>query len=152
MFPFGGRSVLYCFVGSLFVVFFDSFFGKGSNLADIGEQVGVKDGFAVHAVESFDVTVLHGPTGLNKLNLNFMFLAPPLKRFGSEFRAVDVSDNSRPATPSDTLSRVLIMRLEDKDVSISIANASRVQTSMTLKVRNLRTPMMLSLIKSMLQI
>lgn len=66
-------------MGSSFVVFFDPFFGEGSDFADIGEHVGVKDGFAVHSVESFDVTVLHGPTGLNKLNLNFMFLAPPLK-------------------------------------------------------------------------
>ena len=88
-------------MGSSFVVFFDPFFGEGSNLADIGEQVGVKDGFAVHAVESFDVTVLHRPTGLNKLNLNFMFLAPPLKFFGSEFRAVVCSDNSRLASPRD---------------------------------------------------
>ena len=44
------------------------------------------------------------------------------------------------------------MRLEDSEVSISMAKASRVQSSMTLKVRNLRTPMMQSLIKSMLQI
>jgi len=51
-----------------------------------------------------------------------------------------------------TLPRVLIMRLEDSEVSISMAKASRVQSSMTLKVRNLRTPKMLSLIKSMLQL
>ena len=88
-------------MGSSFVVFFDPFFGEGSNLADIGEQVGVKDGFAVHAVESFDITVLHRPAGLNKLNLDFMFLAPPLKLFGSEFRAVIGSDNSRLASPCD---------------------------------------------------
>ena len=50
------------------------------------------------------------------------------------------------------LSRVLIMRLEDSEVSISMSKALRVQSSMTLKVRNLRTPMMLSLIKSMLQL
>ena len=66
-------------MGSSFVILFNPFFGEGSDFADIGEQVGVKDGFAVHAVESFDVTVLQGPTGLNKLNLDFMFLAPPLK-------------------------------------------------------------------------
>ena len=139
-------------MGPSFVVFFDPFFGEGSNLADIGEQVGVKDGFAEHAVESFDVTVLHGPTGLNKLNLNFMFLTPPLKLFGSEFRAVVSSDNLGLQRQAITLSRVLIMRLEDSEVSISMAKASRVQSSMTLKVRNLRTPMMLSLIKSMLQL
>jgi len=81
-----------------------------------------------------------------------MFLAPALKLFGSEFRAVVRSDYPRLATPVDNASRVLIMRLEDSEVSISIANASRVQSSMTLKVRNLRTPMMLSLIKSMLQL
>jgi len=80
---------------------FDSFFGKDSYLADIGDQVGVKDGSAVHAVESFDVTVHHGPTGLNKRNLNFTFLAPPLKLFGSEFRAVVRSDYLRLATPRD---------------------------------------------------
>ena len=45
-------------MGSSFVVFFDPFFGEGSDFADIGEQVGVKDGFAVHAVESFDVNFL----------------------------------------------------------------------------------------------
>ena len=137
-------------MGFSFVVFFDPFLGEGSDFADIGEQVGVQNGFAVHAVESFDVTVLHGPTGLNKLNLNFMFLTPPLKLFGSEFRAVVRSDNLGLPRQSITLSRVLIMRLEDSEVSISMAKASRVQSSMTLKVRNLRTPMMLSLIKSML--
>lgn len=139
-------------MGSSFVVFFDPFFGEGSDFADIGKQVGVQNGFAVHAVESFDISVLHGPTGLNKLNLDFMFLAPPLKLFGSEFRAVIGSDNLGLPRQAITLSRVLIMRLEDRDVSISMANASRVQSSMTLKVRNLRTPMMLSLIKSMLQL
>ena len=66
-------------MGSSFVVFFDPFFGEGSYFADISEQVGVQNGFAVHAVESFDITVLHRPAGLNKLNLDFMFLAPPLK-------------------------------------------------------------------------
>ncbi len=66
-------------MGSSFVVFFDPFFGEGSDFADIGEQVGVQNGFAVHAVESFDVTVLHRSAGLNKLNHDFMFLAQPLK-------------------------------------------------------------------------
>ncbi len=66
-------------MGSLFVVFFYPFFGEGSDFADISEQVGIQNGFAVHAVESFDITVLHSPAGLNKLNLDFMFLAPPLK-------------------------------------------------------------------------
>jgi len=32
-----------------------------------------------------------------------MFLAPPLKLFGSEFRAVVGSDNSRLASPSDNV-------------------------------------------------
>lgn len=46
-----------------------------------------------------------------------------------------------------THSGVLFVRLEDRDVSISMAKkASRVQSSMTLKVQNLRTPMMLSLL------
>jgi len=45
-----------------------------------------------------------------------------------------------------TLSRVLIMRLKDSEVSISMGNASRIQSSITLKIWNWRTPMMLSLI------
>jgi len=65
-------------MGSSFVILFDPFFGEGSDFADIVERVGVHNGFAVHVVESFDVTDLHGPSGLNKLNFNFMFLAPPL--------------------------------------------------------------------------
>ena len=53
-------------MGSWFVVFFDPFFGEGSNLADIVEQVGVKNGFAAIAVESLDITILHSLAGLNK--------------------------------------------------------------------------------------
>jgi len=81
-------------VGSSLVVLFNPFFGEGSNFADIGEQVGVQNCFSLHAVESFDVTVLHRPAGLNKLNLNFIFLTPPPKLFGSQFMAVVGSDNS----------------------------------------------------------
>ena len=139
-------------MGSSFVVFFDPFFGEGSDFADIGKQVGVQNGFAVHAVESFDVTVLHSPAGLNKLNLDFMFLAPPLKTLEVNSGPLSVRITVGLPRQAITLSRVLIMRLEDRDVSISMAKASRVQSSMTLKVRNLRTPMMLSLIKSMLQL
>ena len=139
-------------MGSSFVVFFDPFFGEGSDFADIGKQVGVQNGFAVHAVESFDVTVLHSPAGLNKLNLDFMFLAPPLKTLEVNSGPLSVRITVGLPRQAITLSRVLIMRLEDSEVSISMANASRVQSSMTLKVRNLRTPMMLSLIKSMLQL
>jgi hypothetical protein len=40
------------------VVFFGPFFGKGSKFANIVDQIGVKDGFTVHAVESFDISVL----------------------------------------------------------------------------------------------
>ena len=139
-------------MGSSFVVFFDPFFGEGSDFADIGKQVGVQNGFAVHAVESFDVTVLHSPAGLNKLNLDFMFLAPPLKTLEVNSGPLSVRITVGLPRQAITLSRVLIMRLEDRDVSISMAKASRVQSSMTLKVRNLRTPMMLSLIKSMIQL
>ena len=139
-------------MGSSFVVFFDPFFGEGSDFADIGKQVGVQNGFAVHAVESFDISVLHGPTGLNKLNLDFMFLAPPLKTLEVNSGPLSVRITVGLPRQAITLSRVLIMRLEDSEVSISMAKASRVQSSMTLKVRNLRTPMMLSLIKSMLQL
>ena len=91
-------------MGSSFVVFFDPFFGEGSDFADIGKQVGVQNGFAVHAVESFDVTVLHSPAGLNKLNLDFMFLAPPLKTLevnsGSLSVRIDTSSlGSNPSLP-----------------------------------------------------
>jgi hypothetical protein len=88
-------------MGSSFVVFFEPFFGDGSDFADISEQVGVKNGFMVHAVESFDITVLNGPIGLNKLNLNFMFPTPPLKLFKSKFRAVVRTDDLNLATPCD---------------------------------------------------
>jgi len=37
-------------MGSSFVVFFDPFFGEGSDFADFDEQVGVENGFVVHAV------------------------------------------------------------------------------------------------------
>ena len=139
-------------MGSSFVVFFDPFFGEGSYFSDIGKEVSIENGFAVHAVESFDVTVLHSPAGLNKLNLDFMFLAPPLKTLEVNSGPLSVRITVGLPRHAITLSRVLIMRLEDRDVSISMAKASRVQSSMTLKVRNLRTPMMLSLIKSMLQL
>jgi len=109
-------------MGSSFVVFFDPFFGEGSDFTDIGEQVGVKDGFTVHAVESFDVTVLHGPAGLNKLNLNFMFLAPPLKTLEVNSGPLSVRITVGLPRQAITLSRVLIMRLEDSEVSISMAN------------------------------
>ena len=52
-------------MGSSFVILFDPFFGEGSDFADIGERVGVQNGLAVHAVESYDITVLHRPAGLN---------------------------------------------------------------------------------------
>jgi hypothetical protein len=88
-------------LGFSFVVLFDSFFGEVLYLVDIGVQVGDQNVFTVHAVVSFDLTVLHRPAGLNKLNLNAVFLPLPLKLFGSEFRAAVGSDNPRIATPSD---------------------------------------------------
>jgi hypothetical protein len=81
-----------------------------------------------------------------------MFFAPPLKLFGGEFRADVVSDNIRLTSPSDNALQGLNNAFMDRDVSISMAKASRVQSSMTLKVRNLRSPIMLSLIKSMFQL
>jgi hypothetical protein len=55
--------VLHRFVGSSFVVFFDPFFGEGSDFAEISEQVGIQNGFAVHAVESFDIPFCIGLPG-----------------------------------------------------------------------------------------
>ena len=51
---------------SSYVVVFDPFFGEDSDFADINEQVGVKNRFTVHAVESLDITILHSLAGLNK--------------------------------------------------------------------------------------
>jgi len=66
-------------VRSSIAVFFVPFFGKGTSLTEIGEEVGIKDGFPVHAVGSFDVFFLLGPSGLNKLNLDFKVVAAPFK-------------------------------------------------------------------------
>lgn len=66
-------------MGSSFVELLNPFFGQSSDFADIVEKVGVQNGFPIHAVKSFDISVLYGTTGLNTLNLNFMFFAPPLK-------------------------------------------------------------------------
>lgn len=48
---------------------------------------------SLHSPVSFDISVLHGPTGLYILNLNFMFFTPSLKFFGCEFRVVVRSDD-----------------------------------------------------------
>ena len=52
--------VLKGFMGSSFVVFFDPFFGEGSYFADISEQVGVQNGFAVDSVKPFYLTLCIG--------------------------------------------------------------------------------------------
>ena len=88
-------------MGSSFVVLFSPFIGEGSDLADIGNLLDVQNGFSVNSMESFVSTVLHRPAGLNKLSLNVVILAPPLKHFGSEFMVVVGSDNPRLTSPSD---------------------------------------------------
>ena len=53
---------------------------------------------------------------------------------------------------SMTRSNVLMILLDDREVSISIASTSLEQSSIRLKVLNFRLPTIASLIKSMLQV
>jgi hypothetical protein len=75
-------------MGSSLVVFIHPFFSQVSYFSDIGKKVSLKNGFAVDSVKPFDIAILHRPNWLDKLNLNFLSFAPPLKFFGNEPKAV----------------------------------------------------------------
>jgi hypothetical protein len=109
------------YLGLSYVVLFNPFFDAASNLADIREYLGVKNGFTVLAVVFSGTNVLHKAAGLNKQNLNIVVLAPPLKIFESEPSSFVGSVNSRLASPSENVFKGPYNMLGLQKVSISQA-------------------------------
>jgi hypothetical protein len=86
------------------------------------------------------------------LDFNLFVAAPLLEYRGCKFRAIIHPKEAGIPLSAVTFSNTRMIRRADREVSISMARASREQSSITLKVRNFRFPTMLSLMKSILQL
>ena len=75
-------------MGSMVIVIFQPFLGDLPELIKIFKDVGVQCILTESAIESLDIGILHGASGLNILNQNVSLSAPIHKDRASEFRAV----------------------------------------------------------------
>ena len=75
-------------MGSMVIVIFQPFLGDFPELIKIFKDVGVQYILAESAIETLDIGILHGATGLNILNENVALSAPIHKDRTSEFRTV----------------------------------------------------------------
>ena len=75
-------------MGSMVIVIFQPFLGDFPELIKIFKDVGVQYILTESAIESLDIGILHGATGLNILNQNVSLSAPIHKDRTSEFRTV----------------------------------------------------------------
>ena len=90
-----GRYSVESIVRTLVVVAFHPLVCKLSYFVEGSEGVGIEDFFSEATIESLDVTVLHGATGLDELKLDVVGVAPGLKFGRNELGAVIDSNLSR---------------------------------------------------------
>ena len=82
-------------MGSMVIVIFQPFLGDFPELIKIFKDVGVQYILTESAIESLDIGILHGSSGLNILNENVALSAPIHKDRTSEFRTVVYSNFHR---------------------------------------------------------
>ncbi len=116
------------------------------------EQISIQNSFSVQPAETLDKTILHGSARLRVLNTNVVLFCPCGKLMRGKLRSVIHSDSYRFAPFMNHSVQYSCPLLADKEVSISIASTSLVQSSMMFSVLNVLPFTILSLMKSMLHI
>jgi len=115
------------------------------------EDVAVEHLGSIGLVESFDIGVLRGLAGLDVIEGDTLALSPLGQSSGDEFGAVVQANRQRRTAYLPSSSRARMTRAAGRLVSTSIRRPSRLNSSMTLKVRKRRPDHSTSDMKSQLQ-
>lgn len=122
----------------LLVVVGQQVFGLFANFTQRAEDVHVQHAARVAAVEAFDKTVLHRASLHDEVQQDAFALGSLGQGQRDKFRSVVQTELVRIAAPDRDASNVRMTRAAVRFDFTSIANASRLKSSMTLKVRKRR--------------
>ncbi len=121
---------------AVFIIDGDPLCSEFPHFLKTSKQGEIEAFFAIRPIEAFNEGILRETSRLNVIARHPIALPPILKSLSNEFWPLSTRIMCGNARSGYKRSRIRITRAAGSDVSISIARASRLKSSITLKVRN----------------